>query len=101
MTEALLVRRAEHNERNLTTLEEIGLHGQGIERIELINQLCRHLRILYLQSNVICKIEQLHRLKVRRRRVARPCQPTVTAAHTPAQTPDETPLLLLHRSWRF
>ncbi|KAI3425988.1 hypothetical protein D9Q98_007956 [Chlorella vulgaris] len=63
VTEALLVRRAEHNERNLTTLEEIGLHGQGIERIELINQLCRHLRILYLQSNVICKIEQLHRLK--------------------------------------
>ncbi|GAB4823127.1 hypothetical protein N2152v2_010173 [Parachlorella kessleri] len=59
----LLRRRAEHNEGVLATLQEITLHQQNIERIELINQLCRHLRILYLQNNVICKIERLNRLK--------------------------------------
>lgn len=66
ITEQLLVRRAEHNNGSLTTLQEIALHQQGIERIELVNQLCRHLRILYLQNNLICRIEKLHRLKVRR-----------------------------------
>lgn len=65
ITQALLVKRAEHNDGILRTLEEIALHAQGIERIELLNQCCRHLRILYLQNNIIPKIEQLHRLKVR------------------------------------
>ena len=60
------MRRAEHNNGSLTTLQEIALHQQGIERIELVNQLCRHLRTLYLQNNLICRIEKLHRLKVRR-----------------------------------
>ncbi|EFN55740.1 hypothetical protein CHLNCDRAFT_52395 [Chlorella variabilis] len=63
ITQALLVKRAEHNDGILRTLEEIALHAQGIERIELLNQCCRHLRILYLQNNIIPKIEQLHRLK--------------------------------------
>lgn len=64
ITEDLLRRRAEHNDRVLATLQEVALHQQNIERIELLNQLCRRLRILYLQNNVICKIEQLNRLKV-------------------------------------
>ena len=65
ITEELLVRRAEHNGGCLRTLEEVALHGQGLERIELLGQACRHLRILLLQNNLICKIAGLHRLKVR------------------------------------
>lgn len=68
ITPDLLRRRAEHNDGVLATLQEITLHQQNIERIELLNQLCRRLRILYLQNNVICKIERLNRLKVRGRR---------------------------------
>ena len=60
------MQRAEHNEGVLSSLQEIGLHQQGIEKIELVGQLCRHLKILYLQGNVIGKIEHLHRLKASR-----------------------------------
>ncbi|PSC70165.1 tilB-like protein [Micractinium conductrix] len=63
ITADLLRRRAEHNDRNLITLHEIALHAQGIERIELLGSLCRHLRILLLQNNLISRIEGLHRLK--------------------------------------
>ncbi|KAK9809811.1 hypothetical protein WJX73_009043 [Symbiochloris irregularis] len=63
VTLELLRKRAEHNDGQLLTLREIGLHQQGLEKIELIGQLCRRLQILYLQGNVICKIENLHRLK--------------------------------------
>jgi protein TilB len=55
--------RAEHNEGLITTLEEVALHQQNIEKIELLGHLCRHLKILYLQNNLIGKIENLHRLK--------------------------------------
>lgn len=64
ITEQLLVRRAEHNDGCLRTLQEVALHGQGIERIEVLGQLCAHLRILLLQNNLISKIQGLHRLKV-------------------------------------
>lgn len=64
ITVDLLRRRAEHNDRCLSTLQEIGLHAQGIQRLELLNQQCRELRILLLQNNLIAKIEGLHRLKV-------------------------------------
>lgn len=67
ITAELLRRRAEHNDGVLSTLQEVSLHQQNIERIELLNQLCRRLRILYLQNNVICKIERLNRLKARGR----------------------------------
>ncbi|KAL4423280.1 hypothetical protein ABPG77_004549 [Micractinium sp. CCAP 211/92] len=63
ITVDLLRRRAEHNDRCLATLQEIGLHAQGIQRLELLNQHCRALRILLLQNNLIAKIEGLHRLK--------------------------------------
>jgi hypothetical protein len=56
--------RAEHNEGLLATLEEVALHQQNIERIELLGRLCPKLRILYLQNNLISKIENLHKLKV-------------------------------------
>lgn len=56
--------RAEHNEGLLSTLEEVALHQQSIERIELLGHLCPRLRILYLQNNLISKIENLNKLKV-------------------------------------
>jgi protein TilB len=34
----------------------VSLHGQDIERIDLLAQACRHLKILYLQNNVIGRI---------------------------------------------
>ena len=63
ITEAMLRSRAEHNEGRVATLEEVSLHQQNIEKIELLNQACRQLRILYLQNNVIGKLQNLHRLK--------------------------------------
>eukprot|EP01137_Pigoraptor_chileana_P020964 Opistho-2@84038 len=63
ITEQLLRKRAEHNEYELATLEEITLHQEDIERIEVIGSICRKLKILYLQSNLIPKIENVHRLK--------------------------------------
>nr|XP_020473367.1 protein tilB homolog isoform X2 [Monopterus albus]XP_020473368.1 protein tilB homolog isoform X2 [Monopterus albus]XP_020473369.1 protein tilB homolog isoform X2 [Monopterus albus] len=56
-------RRAEHNECEIFSLEEVSLHQQDIERIEHIDRWCRDLRILYLQNNLIPRIENLGRLK--------------------------------------
>jgi len=47
----------------LSTLEEISLHQQDIEKIENLDVYCRHLKILYLQSNLIPKMEGLSKLK--------------------------------------
>lgn len=63
ITEELLKRRAEHNEGRLTNLEEVTLHQQNIIKIETLDVLCRHLKIIYLQNNLIEKIENLHKLK--------------------------------------
>jgi protein TilB len=60
----VVLQRAEHNEGVLATLEEVSLHQLNIEKIELLSHLCKHLKILYLQSNLIGKLENLHRLKV-------------------------------------
>lgn len=59
----LLRKRSEHNEGEISTLEEIALHQENIEKIELIDRTCRHLRILLLQNNLISRIENLGRLK--------------------------------------
>jgi protein TilB len=63
ITEELLRKRSEHNECVLSTLEEISLHQYEIEKIENLDKYCRHLRIIYLQNNIIEKIENLERLK--------------------------------------
>ncbi|KAL5016591.1 hypothetical protein ScPMuIL_006180 [Solemya velum] len=63
ITEDLIRKRAEHNNCEISTLEELSLHQQDIERIENLDKWCRDLKILYLQSNLIPKIENVGRLK--------------------------------------
>ncbi|MED6262489.1 Protein tilB [Ataeniobius toweri] len=63
ITEELIRRRAEHNDCEIFSLEEVSLHQQDIERIEHIDRWCRELKILYLQNNLIPRIENLGRLK--------------------------------------
>lgn len=63
ITEELLRKRSEHNDCVLTTLEEISLHQHDLEKIELLDKYCRHLKILYLQNNIIEKMENLSKLK--------------------------------------
>ncbi|XP_068423998.1 dynein axonemal assembly factor 11 isoform X2 [Clinocottus analis] len=63
ITEDMVRRRAEHNECEIFSLEEVSLHQQDIERIEHLERWCRDLKILYLQSNLIARIENVGRLK--------------------------------------
>uniref|UniRef100_A0A3Q3WYP9 Leucine-rich repeat-containing protein 6 n=1 Tax=Mola mola TaxID=94237 RepID=A0A3Q3WYP9_MOLML len=63
VTEDMVRRRAEHNECQIFSLEEVSLHQQDIERIEHLDRWCRDLRILYLQNNLIPRIENVGRLK--------------------------------------
>ncbi|MEE6463099.1 hypothetical protein FKM82_005776 [Ascaphus truei] len=63
ITEELIRRRAEHNDCEIFSLEEISLHQQEIERIEHIDKWCKELKILYLQSNLIPQIENVSKLK--------------------------------------
>ena len=58
------MQRAEHNDGCLATLQEISLHQLNIEKIDLLGHACRGLKILYLQNNLISKLENLHHLKV-------------------------------------
>lgn len=65
ITRELLRRRAEHNEGLISTLEEISLHQEELEQInETLGLYCRKIKILYLQNNIIPKIENLVHLKV-------------------------------------
>ncbi|XP_062371641.1 dynein axonemal assembly factor 11 [Sardina pilchardus] len=63
ITEDMVRRRAEHNNCEIFSLEELSLHQQDIERLEHLDRWCRELRILYLQNNVIPRIENVSRLK--------------------------------------
>lgn len=63
ITLELLRRRAEHNDGCLSTLREVALHQQDIEKIELVGDACRQLEILYLCNNYIPRIEGLTHLK--------------------------------------
>jgi len=63
LDEALIRKRAEHNDGILPDLEEIALHQQEIEKIESLEQCCRYLKILLLQNNAIGKIENVSKLK--------------------------------------
>uniref|UniRef100_A0A8C8FRU8 Leucine-rich repeat-containing protein 6 n=1 Tax=Oncorhynchus tshawytscha TaxID=74940 RepID=A0A8C8FRU8_ONCTS len=56
-------RRAEHNNCEILSLEEVSLHQQDIEKIEHIDKWCMDLKILYLQNNLIPRIENVYRLK--------------------------------------
>jgi protein TilB len=64
ITVELLRKRAEHNEGIISTLEEISLHQEELESInDVLGSTCRKLKILYLQNNIISKIEHLHHMK--------------------------------------
>ncbi|KAF8820001.1 hypothetical protein IE077_003707 [Cardiosporidium cionae] len=63
ITEDLIRRRSEHNEGLITDLEEISLHQFEIQKIETINKICKRLKILLLQNNIIEKIGNLRQLK--------------------------------------
>ncbi|XP_071557394.1 protein tilB [Temnothorax nylanderi] len=63
ITLELIRKRSEHNEGEISTLEEIALHQENIDKIQLIERHCRNLRILLLQHNLISKIENLSMLK--------------------------------------
>ncbi|XP_075067797.1 dynein axonemal assembly factor 11 isoform X2 [Mixophyes fleayi] len=63
ITEDLIRKRAEHNNCEIFSLEEISLHQQDLERIEHVDKWCKDLKILYLQNNLIPKIENVSRLK--------------------------------------
>ncbi|XP_053738856.1 dynein axonemal assembly factor 11 isoform X2 [Synchiropus splendidus] len=63
ITEDLIRKRAEHNECEIFSLEEVSLHQQDIEKIKHIERWCRDLKILYLQNNLIPRIENVGRLK--------------------------------------
>lgn len=55
ITDKLLRQRSEHNDGILDELEEVALHQLEIEKIENLDKLCRHLKILLLQNNIIGK----------------------------------------------
>lgn len=63
VTEELIRKRAEHNEKIIGTLEELSLHQEDIEKIEHLHNWCKEIQILYLQANLIGKIENLNKLK--------------------------------------
>lgn len=64
ITRNLLRKRAEHNEGIISTLEEISLHQEELESInEVLGMTCRKLKILYLQNNIIPKMENLYHMK--------------------------------------
>ena len=64
ITRELLRKRAEHNEGMISTLEEISLHQEELESInEVLGMTCRKLKILYLQNNIIPRMENLQHLK--------------------------------------
>ena len=56
ITRELLKKRAEHNDGDLGTLEEVTLHQFDIEKIENLDVYCKKLKIVFLQNNVIAKM---------------------------------------------
>ncbi|KAI0984084.1 hypothetical protein GJ496_006911 [Pomphorhynchus laevis] len=59
----LLRKKSEHNDGSLEDLEEISLHQENLQGIDVIDRVSRNIRILLLQGNLIAKIENLSRLK--------------------------------------
>jgi len=56
ITLQMLRKRAEHNDGSLFTLEEVALHQQTIERLDVVQSACPKLKILLLHDNLISKI---------------------------------------------
>jgi protein TilB len=63
ITVDLIRKKAEHHDGLLADLEEISLHQLDLEAITCIGNVCRRLKILYLQNNLIRRIEGVHKLK--------------------------------------
>lgn len=63
LTRDLIRRKAEHHDGIIADLEEISLHQLEIEKIEVIGDVCKKLKILYLQNNIIPKLENLTHFK--------------------------------------
>lgn len=63
MTEKLIRRKAEHHDGIIGDMEELSLHQCELGGIETVGTLCRKLKILLLQNNVIPKMENLEHLK--------------------------------------
>lgn len=64
ITRELLRRRAEHNESIIHSLEELALHQEELVAIDaVLGMSCKKLKILYLQNNIIAKLENLQHLK--------------------------------------
>lgn len=59
----MIRKKSEHNELMISTLEELSLHQEDIEKIEHLQNWCRNLKILLLQNNLIAKIENIFKLK--------------------------------------
>jgi protein TilB len=59
----LIRKSAEHNNGEVSTLEELSLHQRNLIKIDCIDNECRKLKILYLQNNLIPKIEHVTRCK--------------------------------------
>ena len=91
------MQKAEHNDGCLSTLQELTLHQQNIERVDLLGHACRGLKILYLQNNLISRLENLHHLKV----TCMICQSCLHGVSLSSLHASATPLLpeLQSREW--
>ncbi|XP_076063602.1 touch insensitive larva B [Oratosquilla oratoria] len=58
-----LRRRAEHNEGELSTLEEVALHQLGLEGVDQLHRWCPRLKILLLQGNLLADLGPIGRLR--------------------------------------
>ena len=56
VTRELIRLRAEHNNGEIFSLEELSLHQMKIDKIQYIDRWCPNLKILYLQGNEISKL---------------------------------------------
>jgi protein TilB len=64
ITKALVRKRSEHNEGIIGSLEELTLHQEELEGInDFLGVHCRRLKILYLQNNIIPRMENLKYLR--------------------------------------
>ncbi|XP_066905579.1 dynein axonemal assembly factor 11 isoform X2 [Halyomorpha halys] len=63
ISEELVRKRAEHNNCEIGTLEELSLHQDNLDKLEHLQHWCKDLKILLLHSNLINRIENIGKLK--------------------------------------